>query len=641
MNYRKKVSLEETFLDSENIPGFDTTRFEGVLERPIATRIFLSLGGIFILVGMLLASRAGYLMLAEGKAYAMRAEDNRLVHQTIISERGVIFDRDGVPLAYNVPGFRVVVDTRGTDKEDLLPQIAELAESLGRDKAELISLIERHWEHGEIVVDLIRQWSVASGLITRFKDEDAIRVEPTPLRAYIDHPAFGHVVGYVGSVTEEDVSKDPDMLGWGEIGKTGIERSYDLVLRGNPGMKIVETDSQGAVLSQGIYQQEKEGGNLTLSISADMQKTLYAAIQQTVEDRGFMGGSAVALDARTGEVLALVSYPGFDTNVMSTGEPREEVSHILSDEKHPLFSRAVAGLYPPASTVKPFLAAAAIDEHVISPETIIYTEGRIVVPNPFDPDHPSIFKDWKNHGPVDMVRAIAVSSDAYFYTIGGGHGRIEGLGIERMHDYFSRFGLGQRTGIDLGGEAEGLVPNKAWKALTFPDDSLWRVGDSYNMSIGQGWLLATPLQMARATLALARGGELLQPRVVQTITYGVEGNERKEAVAVSLPSHVSISNSSLLVAQKGMRLAVTEGTAMGVADIHLPVAAKTGTAEVDKKGKVHSWFIGYLPLEDPKLVLVINMERGPAGNLIGATAAAHEFLKWFSTDFIDKMSPAR
>lgn len=641
MNYRKKVSLEETFLDSENIPGFDTARFEGVLERPIATRIFLSLGGIFILTGIFLASRAGYLMLAEGKAYAMRAEDNRLVHQTIISERGVIFDRDGVPLAYNVPGFRVVVDTRGADKEDLLPRIADLAESLGRDKAELISLVERHWEHGEIVVDLIRQWSVASGLITHFKDEDAIRVESTPLRAYINHPAFGHVVGYVGSVTEDDVSKDPDILGWGEIGKTGIERSYDLVLRGNPGMKIVETDSQGAVLSQGIYQQEKEGGNLTLSISADMQKTLYAAIQQTAENRGFIGGSAVALDAHTGEVLALVSYPGFDANVMSTGEPWEKVSHILSDEKHPLFSRAVAGLYPPASTVKPFLAAAAIDEHVISPEKIIYTEGRIVVPNPFDPDHPSIFKDWKNHGPVDMVRAIAVSSDAYFYTIGGGHGRVEGLGVQRMHDYLSRFGLGQRTGIDLGGEAEGLVPNKDWKALTFPNDSIWRVGDSYNMSIGQGWLLVTPLQMARATLALARGGELLQPRVVQTITYGVEGNERKEAVAVLPSSHVSINNSSLQVAQKGMRLAVTEGTAMGVADIRLPVAAKTGTAEVDKKGKVHSWFIGYLPLEDPKLVLVINMERGPAGNLIGATAVAHEFLKWFSTDFIDKMPPAR
>jgi len=620
MNYRRKLTLEETLVDTENLPGFDTARFEGVLERPLATGVFLALGGIFLLVGGFLAARAGYLMLIKGEAYAMRAEDNRLVHQTIVPERGVIFDRAGVPLAYNVPGFRVVVDTRGAKKSVLVPRMEELARTLNRDTAEVVTLVERHWEYGEIVIDLIREWSIANDIMTRFKDQDAVRVEPTPLRAYVAHPAFGHVVGYVGAVTEENITEDTAALGWGEVGKTGIERAYDAVLRGNPGVKIVETNSQGAVLSEGIYRREDRGENLTLSISAELQKKIYEVLEKTAQERGFGGGSAVLLDVRTGETLALVSYPGFDANVMSTGNPREEVSRILSDESHPLFFRAIAGLYPPASTVKPFLAAAAIDEHVISPEKVIYTEGRIVVPNPFNPERPAIFKDWKNHGPVDMVHAIAVSSDAYFYTIGGGHNSIDGLGVDRMRDYFLRFGLGQTTGIDLLGEEEGLVPSKEWKARAYPDDPLWRVGDSYNMGIGQGWLLTTPLQMARATLALAREGELLRPHLVKSITHN--------DISALAPLPVSISKSALDVARKGMRLAVTEGTAMGVADIRLPVAAKTGTAEVGKSAWTHSWFIGFLPWEDPRLVLVVNMERGPAGNLIGATSVAHEILQW-------------
>ena len=620
MNYHRKLTLEETLVDTENLPGFDTARFEGVLERPLATGVFLALGGIFLLVGGFLAARAGYLMLIKGEAYAMRAEDNRLVHQTIVPERGVIFDRAGVPLAYNVPGFRVVVDTRGAKKSVLVPRMEELARTLNRDTAEVVTLVERHWEYGEIVIDLIREWSIANDIMTRFKDQDAVRVEPTPLRAYVAHPAFGHVVGYVGAVTEENITEDTAALGWGEVGKTGIERAYDAVLRGNPGVKIVETNSQGAVLSEGIYRREDRGENLTLSISAELQKKIYEVLEKTAQERGFGGGSAVLLDVRTGETLALVSYPGFDANVMSTGNPRDEVSRILSDESHPLFFRAIAGLYPPASTVKPFLAAAAIDEHVISPEKVIYTEGRIVVPNPFNPERPAIFKDWKNHGPVDMIHAIAVSSDAYFYTIGGGHNSIDGLGVDRMRDYFLRFGFGQTTGIDLLGEEEGLVPSKEWKARAYPDDPLWRVGDSYNMGIGQGWLLTTPLQMARATLALAREGELLRPHLVKSITHN--------DISALAPLPVSISKSALDVARKGMRLAVTEGTAMGVADIRLPVAAKTGTAEVGKSAWTHSWFIGFLPWEDPRLVLVVNMERGPAGNLIGATSVAHEILQW-------------
>lgn len=629
MRLRDTVSPEETFMDTKNLPGFDTARFEGILERPIRSPVFLLVGSIFFLVSVLLTVRAGYLTLVEGGAYAMRAEHNRLRHSTIVPERGVIYDRNGKSLAYNVPGFRVVVDTRQADPALLMPLVEELAVALGRDTAEFVLFIERHWENGEIVVELMRDWDIASKLTAEFKDTDAIRVEPTPLRAYDGHPAFGHVIGYVSRVTKEDVEADSAALLWGEAGRSGIERSYDAQLRGVLGVKIVETDSQSAVLSEGTYQQEERGESLILSISSDLQKVVYEAIQRTAEERGFGGGSAVVLDARTGAVLSIVSYPGFDLNVMSTGTPRDEVVRLLSDSRHPLFSRTVTGLYPPASTIKPFLAAAAIEEHVISPERVIYTEGRIVVPNPFDPDHPSIFKDWKNHGPVDMIRAIAVSSDAYFYTIGGGDGAIDGLGVERMYDYMRRFGMGQKTGIDLTGEEEGFVPNKEWKARMFPDDPLWRVGDSYNMSIGQGWLLITPLQLARAVLAIANKGELLQPYLVQTVSRDGDADISEHGMRPASRS-VSVSDSSLAKAREGMRAAVVEGTALGVNPINPPVAAKTGTAQFDKPGRVHSWFMGYIPFQEPELVLVVNMENGPSSNLIGATYVAHEILQWYT-----------
>ncbi|MEK7173982.1 MAG: penicillin-binding transpeptidase domain-containing protein, partial [Patescibacteria group bacterium] len=357
-----------------------------------------------------------------------------------------------------------------------------------------------------------------------------------------------------------------------------------------------------------------------LSISGELQKTMYDAIGRVVEDRGFTGGSGVALDAHTGEVIGMVSYPGFDLNVVSTGFPSEQVSLLFSDPRKPLFFRALAGLYPPASTVKPFLAAAALQERIIRPEKIVYTDGRLVIPNPYNPDNPSIFRDWKNHGPVDMRDAIAVSSDVYFYTIGGGHGNQEGLGRERIARYLSSFGMGQVTGIDLTGEKTGNMPNDVWKAERYPDDPVWRIGDTYNISIGQGGMTVTPLQMARATLAIANGGILKNIQIVRDAMNAAEHEK-------SLP----FESGSLQIAREGMRRAVLQGTAIGVSDISLPVAAKTGTAEVGKTGRVHSWFIGFLPWEDPELVLVINLEDGSALNLVGATAAAHEILHWYTT----------
>lgn len=603
----------------ENLPGFDRSRYEGALEYPITAQIFLLVGFAFFLIGLILASRAAFLTIAQGDTYAMRSEDNRLRHSVIIPERGIIKDRNGEPLAFNVPGFRVIITIQTINPSTLTSLLAEVAPIIERDIQELTSFVEAHSFEEEIVIGTLRDWSIATQLMTQWKNYTGIRIEPTPLRAYTTHPAFSHVVGYISTVTKEDIEQNENAMAWGGSGRSGIELAFNETLRGYLGLKILETDSKGSIISDGVYQKEERGKDITLSISADMQRVLYDAIGHIVEERGFTSGSGAALDARTGEILSIVSYPSFDLNILNRGYPRDAISVLFTDERKPLFFRTLAGLYPPASTVKPFLAAAALEEQIIQAEKIIYTDGRLVVPNPYNPEHPAIFHDWKNHGPVAMRDAIAVSSDVYFYTIGGGYGNQKGLGQERIASYLKSFGIGQSTGISIPGEKSGNMPDSAWKAQRYPEDPVWRIGDTYNISIGQGGMTTTPLQMARATLALANGGILKNIRIVRNISTASEDEKL-------LP----LTSESITVAREGMRRAVIQGTAIGVSDIPLPVAAKTGTAEVGKTGRVHSWFIGFLPWENPELVLVINLEDGSATNLVGATAAAHEVLRWYT-----------
>lgn len=623
-----RVDIEDVFLDTRNLPGFDTSRFEGRLERPIGVGAFRAVGIGCALLGVALLVQAGNLTLVHGDEFSATATNNHLRHSIIFPARGAIYDRNGVPLAFNVPGFRVVVRRNGASSEDLDAIAATLAPMLGREQQDLSSILLRE-QHGvnDVTVHTFYDWPTANALITRFKDDAHIAIEPATIRAYADSPAFSHVVGYVSGITRDDIAKDPSVLERGQIGRGGAELQYGTLLRGILGKKIVETDSRGLVLSESVFEADEAGESVVLGISAELEQVMYNAIADTAQARGFDAGSAVMLDVRTGEVLGLVSYPGYDMNALARGGPAQKVTEALSGAQKPLFNRAVSGMYPPASTIKPFLAMAAVEEGIIRPETNIVTTGKIVVPNPYDPARPTVFPDWKNHGTVNMTRAIAVSSNAYFYTIGGGFGTITGLGLQRIRSYLSRFGLGTATGIDTPGEQSGIVPDEAWKAEQYPDDPVWRIGDTYHISIGQGGLLVTPLQMARAVLAIANGGDVVQPRILRGI-IGKNG-----VVDMSAKKHTErtgvIGAAALTAARSGMRAAVQEGTAIGVSSLPMPVAAKTGTAQFGVRGRVHSWFEGYAPYEDPEIVLVVTMENGSEHNLIGATYVASTILRWY------------
>jgi penicillin-binding protein 2 len=356
----------------------------------------------------------------------------------------------------------------------------------------------------------------------------------------------------------------------------------------------------------------RNGQTLTLSIDSRAQTAFYDAISSLSERIPFQGGAGILMNAQTGEVLALVSYPEYDSNVLSSGGPGDTIASYAKDSRQPYLNRPVQGLYTPGSVVKPLEASGALTDHVIDASYTIDDPGYLSYPNPYDPAHPTIFKDWKAIGVEDLRRAIAFSSDVYFYTIGGGFGPVKGLGIARLTHWFDDYGLTSKTGITLPGEKAGFVPSPEWKQKTF--NEAWRIGDTYHTAIGQYSMQVTPIEEARAIAAIANGGKLVTPTLI------------KDAPVQS--TQVEADPSAIQVVREGMRLGVTEGTSVGLSDLSFArLAGKTGTAQLGVHNEYYnSWAVGFWPYENPKYVYVMLMEKGPAGDSFGGIYAIHQAL---------------
>lgn len=424
-----------------------------------------------------------------------------------------------------------------------------------------------------------------------------------------EYPGFSHLLGYVSYPKKDSSGNFYDT----EIkGLSGVESAMNVALSGKNGTLLVEEDARGDVQSSGTVKPAEKGQTVTLSIDARAQRAFANSIQQLADRIPFMGGSAILMDVNTGEVHALVSYPEYDPNVLASGGPSDVIARYQTDSRRVYLDRAVSGLYTPGSIVKPMEAAGALSDGVVTPGWGIVSTGSISIPNPYNPDKPSIFKDWKAHGWVDARRAIAVSSDVYFYAVGGGYGEVKGLGIERLKYWFDTFGFTSPTGIELDGEATGFVPTPAWKEEKYGDP--WRLGDTYNTSIGQYAMQITPLAAARAVAAVANGGKLVKPTLVKDAP--LQGQ--------SIP----ISQEALQVAQEGMRMGTTEGTSIGLNPLpFVEVAGKTGTAQLGVNNEFYnSWAVGYFPYDNPKYVYVVVMERGPSTNAVGGIFATYQAL---------------
>lgn len=436
-----------------------------------------------------------------------------------------------------------------------------------------------------------------------------------PIRSYLS-PGFSHLLGYVGYPAQDSKGNF-----WQSefIGKDGLEKEYNEALNGENGSKIVEVDARKVMHSENIVNTPVRGADLVTTIDSRIQKELFVLIKNLSENNSFSGGSGVILDVHNGEVIASTSFPEYNSEVLSLGKDSETIQNYINDKRKVFLDRTISGLYTPGSIVKPFLAVGALAEGVIDQYKKILSTGSISVPNPYLKDEKTVFKDWKAHGWTDMGQALAVSSDVYFYEIGGGFEDQKGLGILNIEKYARLFGIGEMTGVDLPDEKEGTIPSPEWKAKVFAGDP-WRVGDTYHTAIGQYGFQATPIQMGRAVASIANNGTIVTPHFI----LGDKIQEEKIS-STGLPKEY------FEIVHDGMRQAVTYGTAVGLNVPYVEIAAKTGTAQVGvAKNKVNSWVIGFFPYENPKYAFTVMMEAGPTTNSVNATTAMRGLLDWMS-----------
>ncbi|MBU1519617.1 hypothetical protein KJ973_02920 [Patescibacteria group bacterium] len=546
------IDPDEIFLDSSNLPEFDVYQFEGRLVKPISKTPLYLLGGFFILILLVFLLRIGTLQIRDGVMYAQQSENNRLAYALLFAGRGIIFDKDQQPLAWNIPN----------------------------EKADFA------------------------------------------LRAYTATSGLAHILGY----TKYPQADSSGIYYSTEYqGDTGVEKIYNSILNGVPGLKIVERNALMEIQSQNILEPPQGGKDLSLTIDTKIQTKLFELIKELALEKEFSGGAGIIMDVNNGAISALTSYPEYSSNVMVGEENNKIIKEYRANEQKPFFNRAISGRYTPGSIIKPFVALGALTEGVVTPEKKILSTGSITIPNKWNPELKTVFKDWKAHGWVDIKDALAVSSNVYFYEVGGGFEEQKGIGIKNIEKYARMFGIAELSGIDLPNEEQGVIPNPQWKAKNF-DNEPWRIGDTYHTAIGQYGFGVTLIQMVRAVGGLATDGALVTPYI------GTQKNIIKQIT--------EISKQHFQIVKEGMRQAVTDGTARGLNVQQVKVAAKTGTAELGTtKKKVNSWVIGFFPYEQPKYAFVVMMEGGPRDNTIGALYIMRQLLDWMPTHAPEYLKP--
>ena len=572
---------------------------------------------------IILAGKTVYLNIVKGRYYSEIAQGNSIRHIAIKAPRGKIYDRFGQTLTHNIPGINLIAIPADLPKKTLERKdiAGKLAEILKANEGEIWGTMEKLDPYSISPILLKENISQEEALVILEKEKElqGIKIEKTAIRSYNDGLIFSHILGYEGKIKKEELEENPDYLLTDCIGKLGLEKSYEKYLRGEHGAFKVEVDSLGNVKKELGIIEPQLGSDLILNIDSGLQKKIFDALSGVLKEEEIKKAAAVAIDPRDGGVLALVSLPSFDNNLFAGGISPNDYQKLINDPSQPLFNRAISGEYPPGSTIKPLIAAAALSEKVINENTQIESRGGIRVGNYF-------FGDWKAHGFTDVKKAIAVSSDVFFYSVGGGYGGIEGLGMNRMKKYDNLFGLGNFSGIDIPGEAEGLIPDEKWKKDVIGEK--WYVGDSYHAAIGQGFITATPLQIANCAAAIANGGTLYQPRIVSQIkkSDGESINRDAKIIGGKLASDKIIK-----IVQEGMRMTVTEGTAAILNDLPVAVAGKTGTAQFGTEDKTHGWFVSYAPYKNPKIAMAVLVE-GQTKNEYNAVPITKKIYEWYFKD---------
>ncbi|RME57887.1 penicillin-binding protein 2 [Candidatus Parcubacteria bacterium] len=621
--------MKRTDLPIEEYLSDEWANSSEVRELPLSTASAIGLGICVSVVLVVAAVRM--VALAQGyEAFSARALANLTARETIPAPRGLILDRNNVVLADNEPSFLLFLDLEKFLQQDqrtrqhilsLLQKEGIIDNDFPFYKGDFSSIKER------------KKLLLASGLqqqqVIRLSSQlrDIVSFEYGFHRVYPLAPLFASILGYTGMVRKSDLDQNPHLDTRDVIGYTGIEAVYDSDLRGTPGTRETLRDARGTKLAKEKITPPKVGKTIQLTIDAEFQEFFWKRLKKRLHALGSKVGVGIAMNPQNGEVLALFQIPEFDNNAFVAPEKLAARKQILENPLSPLFNRAVGGLYNPGSTVKPLVGVAALHDHIITPKETIFSPGYLEVPNPYDPQRPSRFLDWRYQGNVNLYSAIAKSSNVYFYVVGGGTKRRKGLGIVRLRKWWQRFGLGEKTGIDLPGEAEGLLPSPDYFQKK---GKQWRLGDTYNVSIGQGALLVTPLQILNYISAIANGGTLYVPHLRHD-------PQKFPKILRDLTSY----HDEIKEVQKGMEHTVRspEGTAYLLHDLPFTVAAKTGSAQVKHRTQENAFFVGYAPAENPQIAILVLIENSKEGSA-NTIPVAYDVLQWYYEHRIAAPPPA-
>jgi len=608
------VQPEETLLDS----GSEYSD----LETPISSDVFrltFMVAVILFATVMVFTFRIG---VVDHDSFANLALQNKSVNFLIPPPRGIVMDRLGKPLVKNLPSFDVLIisrDVRDNPSEENQNKIAGILDIPSEDFKKFISDGIKASSVFFVATDLNKEQVLA----IKYLNPNGYYIIPNTQRYYIDGPQFSQAVGYTGKVNKDDL-KDEYYYSTDVVGRLGVEAQYERILRGEHGRIFFSKEKNDNLNTDSV-----QGKNLVLNIDSNLQNKLYSELYGVLSSSGLSRGAAVIQNPQNGAVLAMVSFPTFDNNLFVKGLSDNQYKNLFENKAKPLFNRVISGLYNPGSTIKPFMGMTALQEGVITPQDTIRDCVSLIVPNPFDKNSPYVFKNWRqDYGLFNLRRAIAQSCNVFFFTIGGGFGNITGLGADRIDKYLTAGLANVKLGIDLPGEEHGFVPSPDWKLQTKGEN--WYQGDTYNISVGQGDLLVTPLWLNSYVSAIANGGTIYKPMIAQKVVD--EKNNDLEVFKEQPITKLPFKDEVIKEMKSDMEETIISGTAGIMKDLPVRVGAKTGTAEVVKGKSINSLFTAFAPFDHPELNITVLIE-GSASNQGLAIRTAHNVLKWYFGDY--------
>jgi len=572
----------------------------------VPVRRFIAFGVAIFVIFSTLTARLYDLEIVRGDYYHQLSEQNRIVRLPVPAERGGIVDRTGYVLARNIPGFAVSVipvDLPRVREQELAQRLGSLLDISSESVSNAVQAqrIRNPYEPVRISKTPVPR-EIALAVTERAELFPGVRVDPESIRFYADGTLYAPIIGYTGPITEQELAmlSANGYLADDDLGRTGIENVYEQYLRGTYGWREIERDAAQREIKTLALQRPTVGNTVGLTIDDRLQKLLDAELRKGVDEDKFTQAVGVAMNPQNGEILAMVSIPGYDNNMFARGITQPELDALNADDRHPLVNKAIGDRYPAGSTFKMVTGLSALTEGTANRSTVVNVTARS-----FSVSGTPFF-DWTVHGSLDFVNGFAHSSDIYFYTLAGGSPmapNVRGVGPDAIAKYARMLGFGAPTGIDLPNENGGIMPDPAWKLATF--DEPWTIGNTYQEAIGQGFVAVTPLQLLNAYAAVANGGTLQTPHLLKSVT-----DASGKAVLITPPPPIrklDMSADNLRLLREAARKVVTSGHAY-MPNAKLPIAGKTGTAEFgDSAGKdsagrnklgFHNWFVSFVPQAD-------------------------------------------